>query len=406
MLFARSAPSARGPARRPVLLALLITLPLVADSGRDFSGKWVLDARRSNTHSLSLPVAQSLAVTGHDAAIQCEGVYPNGAAMRWSYLLDGTETRLRAGDTTESSIVKWEGAALLVNTLVTGARDYSVMDRWMLSNGGATLTITRQVVLKEGQLEGSLVYSRAEAQPAGRKAEPVERSAEPVERIAEPVERTVENAPPPRELVRQPAAPASSSDLIVAQGTHIGLALRNALDTKHTHEGDHVYLETIAPIAVAGQIVIPRGSYVNGTVTESKPAKGIKTKGEMYIRFDSLVLPNGVTRDFHSRLVSADAEARGTVDPKEGKVTGERDSSGDVRTVAIGTGVGASVGAIAGSAAGHPLSGVGIGAAAGAAVALATIFHGKKPEAVLPRGTVVEMVLDRDLTYRRTELPY
>jgi type IV secretion system protein VirB10 len=206
-------------------------------------------------------------------------------------------------------------------------------------------------------------------------------------------------------LVKQPPVP-SATDFVVARGTHIGLSLTNALDTKHSHEGDHVYLQTIAPIAVSGQIVIPRGSYVNGTVTESKPAKGIKTKGEMYIRFDSLVLPNGVTRDFHSRLVSADATTRGTVDPKEGKVTGERDTSGDARTVATGGGIGAGVGAIAGSAAGHPLTGVGIGAAAGAGVALATIFHGKKPEAVLPRGTIVEMVLDRDLTYSRTEVTW
>jgi type IV secretion system protein VirB10 len=206
-------------------------------------------------------------------------------------------------------------------------------------------------------------------------------------------------------LVKQPLPPATS-DLVVARGTHVGLSLRNALDTKHTHEGDHVYLETIAPITVAGRIVIPRGSYVNGTVTESAPAKGVKKKGEMYIRFDSLVLPNGVTRDFRSRLVSADGEARGTVDSKEGSITGERDSSGDARTVAMGTGIGAGVGAIAGSAAGHPLGGVGIGAAAGAGVALASIFHGKKPEAVLPRGTILEMVLDRDLIYTRNEIPY
>jgi hypothetical protein len=378
---------------RPIslLAALLVfsfALPVIADSGRDFSGKWFLDPRLSDLHALSLPTAQTLTVTQRDLAIQCEGAYVDGSTRRWSYLLDGTETRVPEGNETSSSIVKWEGSALLVNNQVSGARDYTVMDRWALSNGGATLTITRQVVLKEGQLEGSLVYNR---EPSAMSAEPVSRAAEP-----EPE--------PARELIKQPAP--ASSDLLVARGTHIGLALRNALDTKHTQEGDHVYLETIAPIAVAGQVVIPRGSYVNGTVTESKPAKGIKTKGEMYIRFDSLVLPNGVTRDFRSRLASADASTRGTVDAKEGKVTGERDSSGDVKTVAIGTGVGASVGAIAGSAAGHPLGGTGIGAAAGAAVGLATIFHGKRPEAVLPRGTIVEMVLDRDLTYGRNEIPY
>jgi len=372
------------------LLAFALTLPAIADSGRDFSGKWFLDPRQSDIHALSLPSAHSLTVTQRDLAIQCEGAYPDGSTRRWSYLLDGTETRVQAGNETLSSIVKWEGAALLVNSQVSGARDYTVMDRWALSNGGATLTITRQVVLKEGQLEGWLVYSR---ESSATSTEPVARAAEP-EPLPEPA----------RELIKQPAP--APSDLVVARGTHIGLSLRNALDTKHTQEGDHVYLETIAPIAVAGRVVIPRGSYVNGTVTESKPAKGIKTKGEMYIRFDSLVLPNGVTRDFRSRLASADASSRGTVDAKEGKVTGERDGSGDARTVAIGTGVGASVGAIAGSAAGHPLGGAGIGAAAGAAVGLATIFHGKRPEAVLPRGTIVEMVLDRDLTYSRTEIPY
>jgi type IV secretion system protein VirB10 len=379
--------------RRPIslgaaLLAFSFTLPLAADSGRDFSGKWFVDARLSDIHALSLPSAQSLTVTQRDLTIQCEGAYPDGSTRRWSYRLDGTETRSQAGNETSGSIVKWEGAALLVNTQVSGARGYTVMDRWALSNGGATLTITRQVVLMEGRVEGWLVYSR----------EPSAMSTEPVARAAEPLPE------PARELVKQPAP--APSDLIVARGTHIGLSLRSALDTKHTQEGDHVYLETIAPIAVAGRVVIPRGSYVNGTVTESKPAKGIKTKGEMYIRFDTLVLPNGVTRDFRSRLASADASARGTVDAKEGKVTGERDSSGDARTVAIGTGVGASVGAIAGSAAGHPLGGTGIGAAAGAAVGLATILHGKRPEAVLPRGTIVEMVLDRDLTYSRTEIPY
>ncbi len=361
-------------ARRAALLAVILPFAGFA-AGADFSGQWFLDARRSNAGALSVPAAQTLTVTQQDLAVQCVGAYQNGSTARWTYLLDGTETRKTSDGATESTIVKWEGAAMLVNTLVSAQSDYTVMDRWALTNGGETLTITRQILRRDGQVEGSLVYGRQPAEAA------------------------------PRELVKQPA-PGSSDDLVVGRGTNIGLALRNALDTKHTHEGDHVYLETISPIAVAGRVVIPRGSYVNGTVTESKPAKGIKTKGEMYIRFDSLVLPNGVSRDFRSRLVSADATARGTVDPKEGSVTGERDSSGDVRTVAIGGGIGASVGAIAGSAAGHPLGGVGIGAATGAAVALATIFHGKKPEAVLPRGTIVEMVLDRDLTFSRGELPY
>ncbi len=380
---------------RLLATGLLFLLPLAAfDDGRDFSGKWFLDARRANANGLSVLTPQTLTVTQHDPAIQCAATYADGANLRWSYLLDGTETRLSVNGATQSSVVKWEGAALLVNTLVSGARDYTLMDRWQLSEGGAVLTITRQIVDRNGQTEAALVYTKDN--PEAR----VDVAALPEPVPAQPV--TQPARAPARALIRQPAAPASS-DFVVTQGTHIGLTLRNALDTKHTSEGTHVYLETIAPIAVAGRVVIPRGSYVNGTVTESKPAKGIKTKGEMYIRFDSIVLPNGVSRDFHSRLVSADA---GHVDTDEGKVVGERDSSGDARTVATGGGIGAGVGAIAGSAAGHPLTGVGIGAAAGAGVALATIFHGKKPEAVLPRGTILEMVLDRNLTFTPNELSY
>jgi hypothetical protein len=395
---------------RPLIFAFLsaaLIAPLSAiDRERDFSGKWFLDARRSDTQALPGQPEQTLTVVQQDVAMRCSSITADGAAIQWSYLLDGTETRSRIGDETRNSVAKWEGAALLINTQVLASQDYTVMDRWKLSADRSVLTITRQVVRRSGEVEGVLVYAKdAQIRDAqtrdARLADP-----EPSDRTAAPTPAPVLLAPvQPSEpaLVKQPDRPVNG-ELTVRSGTRIALSLRNGLDTKHTHEGDRVYLETIQPIAADGRIVIPRGSYVNGTVTESKPAHGVKGKGEMYIRFDSLMLPNGVSRDFHSRLVSADSGARGQVDSQEGKVTGERDGSGDARTVATGGGIGAGVGAIAGSGAGHPLGGVGIGAGVGAGVALATILHDKRPEAVLPRGTIVEMILDRDLRFSPNEL--
>ena len=191
--------------------------------------------------------------------------------------------------------------------------------------------------------------------------------------------------------------------MVVKSGTRIPLSLRNAIDTKHSHKGDRVYLTTIYPVVVGDHVVIPTGSYVNGTLTTSKPAGAVGKKGELYIRFDSLTLPNGVTRDFRSRLASKDA-GRGKVDPNEGTITGERDNSNTARTTAETTGVGATVGGIAGAASGHPLTGLGIGAGAGAAVGIITMLNKHKPDVVLPRGTVVEMLLDRDLSYEPSEL--
>ncbi len=372
------------PAIAFAFVASALMAPLYAvDPEPDFSGTWILDAH-STLRTLPWPAEQTLAVAQRDVAIRCLATSADGTSVRWSYLLDGTETRFRLGDETRSSVAKWDGAALLIDTQVSAPEAYTVMDRWQLSLDRSVLTITRQVVRKSGGVESVLVYAK-EAQPA---------DPEPSDRAA---------SPPPPAFARQPDQPAAG-ELTVLTGTRIALSLRNGLDTKHTHEGDRVYLETIEPIAVGGRIVIPRGSYVNGTVTGSKPAHGINGKGEMYIRFDSLLLPNGVSRDFHSRLVSADSSARGNVDSVEGKVTGERDGSGDARTVATGGGIGAGVGGIAGSAAGHPLGGVGIGAGAGAGVGLATILHDKRPQAVLPRGTIVEMILDRDLHFSPNEL--
>jgi len=386
--------------RFAALAAVFLTsiTPLTAiEPERDFSGKWVLDARSGNHRPSPVTRDLMLIVVEQDVAVRCETRSPDGSALRWTYLLDGTETRFRMGDETRNSVAKWEGAALLINTLVSGRDNYTVMDRWTLSPDRAALTITRQVVQRGGETEEVLVYRREER-------------LTPREVSVAPPGPGPESGPPPPPPIRQreftrPLGPPEAGELTVVAGTRIALALRNAVDTKHAHEGDHIYLETIAPVAAEGRIAIPRGSYVTGTVTQSKAAHGVKGKGELFIRFDSLMLPNGATRDFRSRLASADT-AQGQVDSTEGKVTGERDTSEDARTVAIGTGVGAGVGSVAGAASGHPIGGVGIGAAAGAAVGLASVLHGKRPEAVLPRGTLVEMILDRDLRFSPADLRF
>jgi len=343
----------------------------------------------SRVQGLDIPAEPVLSIVQQETAIHC--------STNASYALDGKETKYRVGGSTYSSAVKWEGNALLINTLVTGPRDYTVMDRWKLSRDHATLTITRQVMRGTLETEGVLVY-RGEGWQAPAVAPPAE--APPLE--APPAAAVAAAAPRPvlmRPEARAPRPP--QGDVMVPAGTRIALMLRNAVDTKHSREGDRIYLETIYPVAADGRIVIPAGSFVNGTITISKPAGKAKGKGELYIRFDSLTLPNGATRDFHSHLGSAEGK---TVDREEGKISGERDTGHDVGRVVTTTGMGASIGGIAGAASGHAIQGVGVGAAIGAAVGLATILAKGGPEATLHRGTTLEMILDRDLSFTAAEL--
>ncbi len=193
---------------------------------------------------------------------------------------------------------------------------------------------------------------------------------------------------------------------LVDPGTHIPLSLINSVSTKNSAPGDRVYLETVFPILVDGRIVIPPGSYVSGTITEVQRPGRVKGRGEFHLRFDSLTLPNGTTRDFRARVSGLDGRASEELDRKEGSIKSEGNKSGDARTVGTTAAAGASVGALAGSMSGSAGMGAGIGAAAGAAAGLIGVLVTRGPEAVLAKGTTLEMVLDRQVKFDENELDF
>jgi hypothetical protein len=200
------------------------------------------------------------------------------------------------------------------------------------------------------------------------------------------------------------SAPEAPANFVVAPGTRIPLSLINSVSTKTAAEGDRIYLETAFPILVEQRIVIPPGSYVAGTVTAVKRPGRIKGRGELYIRFDSLTFANGTTRDFRSRVGAIDGSATEELDQAEGRIRSGGNKGGDAQRVGEGAAAGASVGAISGSIAGRAGMGVGVGAAAGAAAALMGVMLTRGPDAVLSKGSTIEMVLDRPLTYEAAEL--
>jgi len=369
------------PRATPAVVSLLALFALISpaagnDPDRDFSGVWLLDEQQSDAGALT-PLAAVLTINQQGATIQCTEAEKEGKPAVWIYHTDSTSTKYHIRDAQMSSMTKWEGAALLINTIVSGPQNYVLDERWRLSRDHNVLTIKRQIRRRGGEVEVVLVYRNQRANLGGG------------EHLADASDKGQ-------------AAPALA-EVVVPAGTKIPLALLNSLSTKHSAEGDRVYLETVFPITIDGRIIIPRGSYVTGTVTGAKHPGRVKGKGELFLRFDSLALPNGITRDFRSRLGGIDAEA-GELDRKEGKIRGEGNKGGDARTVANTTAAGTAVGGIAGSAAGHAGMGVGIGAAAGAAAGLAAVLLSRGPDLVLPKGTSFEMVLDRNLQFKVSEL--
>jgi type IV secretion system protein VirB10 len=201
-------------------------------------------------------------------------------------------------------------------------------------------------------------------------------------------------------------APAPAPELTVTPGTHIPLALLNSVSTKHSVPGDRVYMQTVFPIMVAGRLAIPPGSYVLGTVTEIKRPGRVKGRAELYVRFDSMTLPNGTIREFRGRLSAVDGRGDEKLDQKEGAIQGDSNKGQDMKTIGEAAITGATVGELA-SIPSHSYGlGAGVGAAAGATAGLIAVLVTRGPDAILAQGSTIEMVLDRPLTFQDSELNF
>lgn len=349
-----------------VWIALLASMADAADADRDFSGEWRLNEKESVIRYLPFPANSSVRIeqTGNTIQCTCDGgvTYTIGETAKHAV----AQTELR-------SVTKWEGNVLLVNTLANSSPPYSLMDRWKLSRDRRTLSIRRQYMTATGELESTLIYERA-GEPA-----PV-----PVVSVAKP-------AAPKRPAKVEPA------EFVVEKGTRIPLVSLTDITSKQATKGDMLFMRTTAPIAVAGRIVIPKGSEVSAFVTAVKRPGRAKGRAELHMQFDSIILPNGVTRDLKSQL--SDME-NASVDPVEGGIKGEGNKKRDAATIGGAAGTGAGIGTMAGGRG----MGTGVGAAVGAAAGLAGVLGKRGPEIVISKGAGMELILDRDLKYVVTEL--
>lgn len=212
-------------------------------------------------------------------------------------------------------------------------------------------------------------------------------------------------APTADSLKRRDQTPAPGQYQIDA-GTHILLNVVKSVSTKQSLVGDRIYLETAFPVVSGNRIVIPQGSWVTGTLINVKKPGRAHGRGELQVRFDSIVLLNGVTRNFRADLGALDASNEGTLKREESTVKGPGNKKDDVGTVVGSTAAGSAIGTGIGAAAGHIGGGSLIGLGGGAAAGLIGVLLTRGPDATLPRGSTVEMVLDRPLTFSTADLDF
>lgn len=193
---------------------------------------------------------------------------------------------------------------------------------------------------------------------------------------------------------------------VVPAGTQVPLVMINSVSSKHSQAGDPVYLESVYPVVLDGRILIPAGTRVSGEVMSAKRPGRVKGRGKISVRLEQMILPNGVIRSLVGRPGALDGRSPDNFDRETGTVSSPGQKGEDAEEIASTTITGASIGVLVGAMGGNAVKGLGIGSAAGAAAGAAKILLTRGPEAVLDRGTHVEMVLLEELQFTEDELHF
>ncbi len=208
----------------------------------------------------------------------------------------------------------------------------------------------------------------------------------------------------PQLKATRPAESDPANVTTLPAGTKIPLALKHAISTKTARDGDAVYAETTFPIVVNDQIIIPAGSYVQGSVSNVKRPGRVKGRAEVLVHFNTLILPNGYTLLLPGAVDNVPGLDNGKMKPndKEGTIQGDSSKGKDAATIAKDAGYGGLAGVGVGAAKGSPIEGGALGAAGGGLVGLATVLFTRGPDLRLEAGATMETVLERPITVDMT----
>ncbi len=181
----------------------------------------------------------------------------------------------------------------------------------------------------------------------------------------------------------------------IPAGTHVLLRMVNSVSTKTAKAGDPVYLQTASPIALGGQMVVPVGTYVQGTVAEAKRSGRVKGRAEIALHLDTMTFASGksVTITPHVDAVDSGQHEQKIAD-NEGTIKQGSTKMEDAGRIAILAGTGAAIGGLATQS----VADAGIGGGIGGAVGLATVLLTRGKEVELNRGVTLDIVFDHPIT--------
>lgn len=181
--------------------------------------------------------------------------------------------------------------------------------------------------------------------------------------------------------------------IIIPQGTEFTASVATRLSSETARIGDPVVLRLDAPLmGQNGQMAIPPGSQIKGSVRQVEQAGLAGKNGALDIVFDQAVLPNGQMIPLYGRVSTEDGMVRGG--SAKGRVLKA------VGKTAIGAGAGAALGTAMGPLSGGKAGkGAIYGTAIGGGLGVATAVAQKGREAIIESGDQLQIRLAQPATF-------
>ena len=186
-------------------------------------------------------------------------------------------------------------------------------------------------------------------------------------------------------------------DVIIPRKTEMFLTLQQSISTKAAGPGYKFFGRLVVPVTANDQIVLPVGTYVIGHVLAAHEPGYLKGSAELLLAFDSIILPNGTTRQIEAVVQSAEGLK---TDPTDEQGTLQAPGNQGEETVSGAT-RGAVLGGVVGAVSGRNLKGLGVGAVIGSAAGALIGLFKKGDDAELRKGTTVTIQLKSDIRFVR-----
>jgi len=142
--------------------ALCLSLPAAA--APNFSGKWKLDAAKSDFGPMPAPTVFNRSIQHEDPSLAVETTQSGRqgeVTAKMKYTTDGKESVNTLRGAEVKSIVKWDGETLVISyKRETPQGEIAVQERWKLSEDGKVTTIDSKVSGAFGDIDLKTVLNK------------------------------------------------------------------------------------------------------------------------------------------------------------------------------------------------------------------------------------------------------